>query len=167
MVQGLVPMLEAEIASIESELEQDVRFQRLKVLQQALLLYKEPYSQKGETNPRPTRASRPNPVKDRVLELAGELIDASEGPVPTSQILEHVERHGVEVSGKQPLHNVSAMLSNSDEFKSQGRSGWVRRHGAEVLLDEYFRQSDSVEDVSSRTLAPSQQESNEDDDIPF
>lgn len=47
------------------------------------------------------------------------------GPVPTRDLLDHLNDLGIEVGGASPLNNLSAMLSNSDRFVSHGRSGWT------------------------------------------
>lgn len=46
-------------------------------------------------------------------------------PVPTRTIVEAVQRAGIEIRGLVPLNAVSALLSRSDDFVSNGRAGWT------------------------------------------
>ena len=36
-----------------------------------------------------------------------------------------MELFGIRLGGKNPINNLSAILSNNDEFKSYGRDGWI------------------------------------------
>lgn len=46
-------------------------------------------------------------------------------PVRTSVIYKHLQKIGVPVPGTSPQNNLSAMLSNDPDFKSNGRNGWT------------------------------------------
>lgn len=50
-------------------------------------------------------------------------------PVPTTQILAHLEDRGIGFGGEQPRNALSVLLSRSALFKAHGRRGWtlVRR----------------------------------------
>lgn len=144
MNPGFAESLRAEIAALEAELEADIRFKRLTELKKILGLYPsigESGFQKDRTptggEPAPQARvgqSRPrmqSPDRQRILKTAGMFIDNRKGPVPTKEILKHLEDQGIRVPGKLPLNNLSAMLSNSEEFKSFGRAGWKRKMNTE------------------------------------
>lgn len=160
MSQNFIAALETEIASLESALSQDERFIRLRELRRVLSLYRgdgDSASRKenggpssvlfaghgfaGRTYAAENLAARrggrqASPEREKALRAAATLISNSNGPVPTRDILEHLESIGITISGENPLNNLSALLSNSNKFVAQGRSGWV-------LKDEFASPSDS------------------------
>jgi hypothetical protein len=50
-----------------------------------------------------------------------------DSPVSTRKIMEHLEAHGIEVSGANKLTSLSALLSRDERFQANGRSGWTLR----------------------------------------
>jgi hypothetical protein len=46
-------------------------------------------------------------------------------PVPTTQILAHLEDRGIGFGGGQPRNALSVLLSRSALFKAHGRRGWT------------------------------------------
>lgn len=66
-----------------------------------------------------------SPERERALQAARILVTNRSGPVTTREILEYLDSLAIPVGGENPLNNLSAMLSNSNQFKSHGRSGWT------------------------------------------
>lgn len=83
----------------------------------------------GESGPAIARRGgrQASPEREKALQAARLLISNRAGPVPTREVLEHLESIGIQVGGENPLNNLSAMLSNSEQFTSHGRSGWTLR----------------------------------------
>lgn len=46
-------------------------------------------------------------------------------PTPTRELVEFLRANGVTVGGKNEVATLSALLSNSEGFKSIGRNGWI------------------------------------------
>jgi hypothetical protein len=139
MSSSFVAALRAEVASLEEELSKSLVYQRLAEARKMLALYEPPAVEADETVPqrvlgsvasalakppeaRPPRAQSPERAK--ALEAARLLLTNRSGPTPTGIIYDHVTSLGIEIGGKDPRNNLSAMLSNSPMFKSNGRSGW-------------------------------------------
>jgi hypothetical protein len=64
-------------------------------------------------------------IAHTVIAFARDLCRRSEGPVPTRDIMEHLTQQGLEIHAAVPQNVVSSILSRSDEFESNGRSGWT------------------------------------------
>ena len=116
--------LEREIAELQAELDADPRFQKLERLRSVLPLYRGTQSDMPKvaatTINRPMRENR-----SEALRIAAMMLRSRADPVPTRDIYEYVVANGGEIGGKAPVNNLSAMLSNSDEFVSSGREGWT------------------------------------------
>ena len=133
--------LTIEISAIEAELRADPRFQKWESLRSVLSLYQAsgmakplPEDQGGRTI---TRAPSENRVK--ALELARLFLRNRSGPTPTREIYDHIVNNGGEIGGKDPVNNLSAMLSNADGFQSNGRAGWtvVPDDGQQKPIDDH------------------------------
>lgn len=78
------------------------------------------------------RGRRADPGRTRAVQEAEAIIrDANGDPVPTSDILDKLQDHGIVVPGERPLNNLSAMLSNSGLFTANGRRGWTLKQDGE------------------------------------
>jgi hypothetical protein len=135
--------LRAEIAELEAALEADLRFRRLTELRRILDLYPtEPHEHVASgwaraelvnkfafaLSPRQTATGRKmSPERAKALEVAKLFLANRSGPTPTRDIYDHLLSLGLSIPGEVPVNNLSAMLSNSDEFFSHGRSGWSIR----------------------------------------
>jgi hypothetical protein len=74
---------------------------------------------------RAVRASKDTYSSD-VREIAADVIrNAAVRPVPTKRIVEAVKARGVAIRGQNELNAVSALLSRSPAFVSNGRIGWT------------------------------------------
>jgi hypothetical protein len=56
--------------------------------------------------------------------IASFLKDRTE-PVPTTALLEHLKRQGIQFGGRQPRNTLSVLLSRSKDFVAHGRRGWT------------------------------------------
>ncbi|MBT9288441.1 hypothetical protein [Prosthecodimorpha staleyi] len=145
MGQNFMAALAAEIAELEGELDRDIRFVRLRELRKIMALYVGAKASEPATIVEaPAQSHRQtvqmrrvqSPERARALALAKEFVGRSLAPVPTREILEFVLSQGVVIAGNPPLNNLSAMLSSSDEFKAEGRSGWRVRNKLAEPPDE-------------------------------
>lgn len=83
------------------------------------------------TEPKPTRPRE-------ILPIIFGFLNHHQKPLPTRAILDYlVIERGVEVSGKNPFNNLSAMLSYDDRFKSTP-AGWILTigHDTDVTTPE-------------------------------
>lgn len=119
--------LKAEIQEIENELKNDPRYKKLESLRSVLLLYQSSgvATEKAGAPPVRTITRVPSEGRAKAIELARLYLRNRVGPTPTRDIYDHVVDNGAEIGGKDPVNNLSAMLSNSDEFQSNGRAGWT------------------------------------------
>lgn len=134
-----VSALKAEIANLEAA--KRLTDQRLAEARRMLALYepsadvdasgeklgdilgRPPYAPDMSSAKLPTRM--PSPERAKVLELAQTFLAGRMAPTPTAVIYDHVISMGGRIGGNDPRNNLSAMLSNSDLFRSHGRSGWT------------------------------------------
>lgn len=127
--------LATEIAKLESELEHDVRFQRLRELWKVATLYGEheafiapsvaPRTAVMTRDSAVPRRRRASPDRERAVAEAKTLLHGRTSPTSTAAILDHLNAIGVVVQGERPVNNLSAMLSTSGEFTPNGRAGWT------------------------------------------
>jgi hypothetical protein len=155
----LISAIKNEIENLEASIFQDIRWIRARELRKILELYKdkdgttendgasqsvartpppgrrnvEVDPKSGVTSPRMPGGRRPSPEREQAIELAKTFLSGKTVPTPTRDILTHIQSEGHSVPGEVPVNNLSAMLSNADDFKSHGRSGWTL---AEVELRE-------------------------------
>jgi len=131
MGTGFTDLLRKEIAELEAELSADPRFRKLQTLREALALYQQEASTRaprsGERRMSSGTSKRTmSTARAHALELSADCIRAhGGGPVPTRDIYAWIEPLGAEIGGTQKVSNLSAMLSQSDRFKSHGRAGWT------------------------------------------
>jgi len=122
MSNEFIGMMRAEIASIERELEGNPKYIRLTSLRRALATY-------GLTENDSKLATSPkfeNRAKEQALAVALEMVSVSSGlPIPTRDIHDRLLSENIILSGKDPKSNLSAILSDDDRFKANGRSGWT------------------------------------------
>jgi hypothetical protein len=125
--------LKGEIDRLRNELSNDPRYQKLERLEDVLALYGDDGSNgsngsdggdRGELSHRVLTRSISN-ARAKALELAELLLRNRVGPTPTRQIYEHIVLNGGDIGGRDPVSNLSAMLSNSERFVSNGRAGWT------------------------------------------
>jgi len=159
-VADFMAALVAEIANLESELERDVRYVRLRELKRIQHLYGSPIPNRplvaaarqeqsaAEHAPQRQSVRQPSPDRERALAAAKEHVASLGRVVPTREILDHLMASGIEVGGASPLNNLSAMISTSGAFQSHGRKGWTMKNGTELVLTQ-----DDYDLVVNETLA--------------
>lgn len=134
--------LQEEIAALRTELEGDPRFIKLQKLQDVLLMYQgdttyggihpsqlhssiyEPMAQSERLE---RRVRQPSGSRNSAIELATEFLKGRSKPTPTREIVEMLAENGISIGGKEPVSNLSAILSKSGVFTPVGRSGWFVR----------------------------------------
>ena len=72
-----------------------------------------------------TVTRKPSAEREAALQFARDFLDGKTTPTPTREIFAAMEDAEIGLAGANPMNNLSAMLSNSDEFNSHGRRGWV------------------------------------------
>lgn len=159
--------LDDEIANLERELEQDVRYVRLRELKRLRQLYGKATSSQSVTHAEVQRAAseqdqprhfvrRTSTARERALAAAKEYIGELNRIVPTREVLEHLATNGIEVGGATPLNNLSAMISTSGIFESHGRRGWTIRKNYVKSRDDEERQEENSKQVHSKIEDDSQ-----------
>jgi len=138
MASDFAKALEAEINALEADLQRDPRYVKLAELQRVRALYSGGHAP-AHASPASSRffanASAPmdfNPAKRRsgsperqaILAKARAYLEGRAFPTPTIEIYEAIKGE-VDIPGRVPRNNLSAMLSNSGEFISHGRVGWM------------------------------------------
>jgi hypothetical protein len=103
---------------------------------------------------RPATVQRPrasSASRQAILDRAKGLIALGGGePVPTVDLFDTISSE-MEIPGNNPKNNLSAMLSNSDEFISHGRAGWTLAETQRASDDLLTRQT-SEAPVSSAAI---------------
>jgi|GEM_PF-6596743 hypothetical protein len=96
-----------------------------------------------------TAHRRPNERTTQIRNIARDYIASQNGsPVPTRELLPVIERHGIDVGGKDKNSTLSALLSYSDEFESNGRAGWT------LAPEGAVAQSDPTHELAKHSPAP-------------
>lgn len=146
MTGAFLTALEKEIGELEEALRGDLRYARLTELRRVLDLYRSP-SYPGVNVPSAVTAAseaprvvrrRVSPEREKITDAAKDYLRERSEPVPTREIYEYLQMLGIDVPGEVPQNNLSAMLSNSSEFLSQGRSGWLLRAAVDPVDDDIF-----------------------------
>ena len=132
MAEQFLTALKDEITVLEKDLASDPRFQKLQTLRDALALYEgreAATSDSSVAHIQPTKrlTRKPSESREKAVKLA---FDYARGlnhrdPVPTRVIYEDAIKGVVEIGGQDPVSNLSAMLSGSPLFNSNGRKGWT------------------------------------------
>lgn len=142
MSNDFLMLLRKEIADLEREIANDPRLKKLERLNGVLEMYlADRESPTGSTHAPQSVRVRSTGTRGRVLRLARLFLANRSGPTPTREILAHVTEQGVEVSGKDPVSAVSAMLSSTPEFESHQRRGWTLREDPDIDEDQAHRLS--------------------------
>lgn len=156
-VADFVDGLKQEITALEAQLQGDPRYLKLQSLRHVLSLYESGVDGKlshpdlmlakhhAEQSAR-TVTRTPSESRQKALDLAQEFLMGRTAPTPTREILEHIIENGGEIGGREPVSNLSAMLSNSDLFQSHGRVGWtlIQEGIAELSEESIDRVVESV-----------------------
>lgn len=140
-----ISALKAEIQEIEVALKADPRVRKLDSLRSVLSLYEESGMGGGQNQDLVASTTRtvtrvPSEGRVKALELARLFLRNRVGPTPTRDIFDHIIANGGDIGGKDPVSNLSAMLSNSGEFLSNGRAGWTLapEDGQEPISDNLY-----------------------------
>ncbi|MGO9133543.1 MAG: hypothetical protein ACLP8A_05775 [Methylovirgula sp.] len=152
---NFVKALEDEIAALESALETDPRFLKLRELRRLQQIYTSdttrvlpkmsPFVPALPSSSTPGRKT--SPARRQAIEKAVEFLDLQGGPAKTTEILDYLKAVGVEIGGADPRNNLSALLYHSDMFESHGRAGWVLKRNE---TDSAYAPSDNDDESSER-----------------
>jgi len=132
--------IDEEMALLKADIEKhpDPRYAKLKRLQDARVQY---VGGEGDL-PMPSNRTPPTnrfygggtPVMSRrakspatlsILQAIREISETEGRPMGATELFRRLEAKGITVPGTVPANNLSAMLSNSDDFQSHGRGhGW-------------------------------------------
>ena len=128
MSTPFLPALDTEIAELEAKLATDPTYVKLQKLRETRRLYQDEVLADVPGAVVVRRRFRPRPVtstRQRALKAAALAIKGKKTPTKTSEIAQILEDQSIQIGGANPLNNLSAMLSNSPQFRSHGRDGWV------------------------------------------
>jgi hypothetical protein len=140
--------MDAEIQGLEVSLERDSRYVRLRELRRL----REEYANMPApiaiapsipvtSNDHPSAQVLPigklvaaslrtpgrkrSPERDRAIQEIKVLLNGRGVPMRTVVILEHLMKHGIDIGGTNKQNNLSALLHQTGEFQSHGRTGWT------------------------------------------
>lgn len=146
MATNFQAALAIEIEALEQELEADPRFMKLRELRRVQALYGPASAITAYTTPMPrprvravTSGRSPSPERQSILDAARMLTRGRALPVPTADLHDQITAMDIVIPGTNPKNNLSAMLSNSPEFKSHGRAGWTLNETPEASDDQILR----------------------------
>lgn len=154
MPANFLPTLKREIEELEAELSSDPRFVKLRKLRDVLEAYGMDALSGRPATPQVAgskQSRHTSPDREKALALAKDLVKGRSIPTPTREIVKHAAEHGLTIPGKDPVSNMSAMLSNSPIFQSHGRSGWTLVDPAPTDADDApsAKSDDSAEPETS------------------
>ncbi|MEL7273228.1 MAG: hypothetical protein AAGK33_07295 [Pseudomonadota bacterium] len=159
MPANFLNSLKKEVDEIHDQLSNNPLFVKWEKLREALAVYEA--EDESATSPKKS-AGRTQSVETAKILAATKKMLTSDTPLPTREIYDRLSELEIEVGGKEPVSNLSALLSNSDEFRSNGRAGWTIAgagggHGANYGKSYGLHTHRAQYDVSGDM----------DDDIPF
>lgn len=135
MTADFMSNVRAEIEALEAELAGNTIYRKIKALRAALREYELGESPRrsstgmgsGKTVAMERRSPvrRTSPEREQAVEFVRNYINDRTSPTPIRELFDAMLRAGIELGGKNPINNLSAILSMNDEFVSHGRSGWV------------------------------------------
>lgn len=102
--------------------------------------------------PKSVAASKPAPIREKVarekveitgygeyhrksVALAIMAMTTADGPIKSRQLVEFIEGMGHEITGKDKINALGALLSRSMDIRSHGKSGWTlvdRERGLQI-----------------------------------
>ena len=166
MAEDFASAIRVEMEALEVELRGNAIYRKIKALQGVLREYEAGESlqrsdhgvakQKVNVAERRSPPRRSSPARERAAEFVRNYLKDRVAPTPIRELFDAMLRDGVELGGKNPINNLSAILSMNDAFLSHGRSGWVlatsgdQRSGSpDVLRDPSGSAESRGEDTSS------------------
>lgn len=161
MTIPFMTLLRDEIATLETSLSHDPRFQKLQHLKSLLALYESPTPLRSvannslqPTSERGTAAVRqPSATRLQAEELSAQYMAGRNEPTRTRELWEMLSANGVDVGGKDPVSNLSAILSRSAKFRPIGRAGWLLAESAHDV-DNESRQGPLAHGDNGETAKP-------------
>jgi len=148
--------LVAEIETLQRQLEVDPRYIKLRELQRVQGLYAQPQviSPPPRVRPVTTGGRSASPERQAILKNAKLLLQGRTEPTSTSDIYDMLVVLSVDIPGTNPKNNLSAMLSNSDDFVTHGRAGWTLKQETPEASDDLISRSASEASNSASPADP-------------
>ncbi|ACK51496.1 hypothetical protein Msil_2573 [Methylocella silvestris BL2] len=112
-----------QVQSRENTVGTDLRNVTLSLSQETAVINRAVISGWKQLGSVARRGSNNQVVYDRVLKV----LETFEEPVSTADLLRSLRAANIEIGGKDPRNTLSAMLSTSPLFQSNGRAGWTLR----------------------------------------
>ncbi len=128
MADNFISMMRREIADLEAALAENPTFRKIQALKAAIQEYEGEGGFAPATEPKKRAKASPrkrSEQREKALLFAKNMLKGLSTPTPTRDIFAAMEEAGLSLPGNDPANNLSAMLSNSQDFESLGRSGWV------------------------------------------
>ena len=136
--------LDAEIARIEAELQQDPRAVKLRELTRLRALYasaqpQHPFAARTAAPPTVVpegldrKRRETSPSRAAAIEASRSFLKGRKEPTKTAEIFEHLELNEIQIGGTEPKSNLSALLYHSPYFRSHGRAGWTLKENEAPL----------------------------------
>ncbi|MDR3570680.1 MAG: hypothetical protein P4L81_00550 [Candidatus Pacebacteria bacterium] len=135
----------SEIADLEQKLSHDPVFIKLSELRKVRHLYesdKKAETSEGSKNfdlekavvesykPDASRAGRrQSPERQEALRECRAFLESVRRPAKTAELYSYLRTLGVELGGKDPQNNLSALLYHSPDFLSLRGEGWILKPG--------------------------------------
>ena len=158
MSQEFLAKVKSEIASLEATLARDPIYRRLQVLGAVLKEYGESaetessrnfeLSQPATTPRRQASPRKSSPEREKAMDFARAYLRDATTPTPTREIFRKMEEAGIRLGGANQQNNLSAILSNSEDFISYGRSGWMLTKSDERLVTDDVQNASKTDATS-------------------
>lgn len=149
MPADFINALREEIGDLEKALAADPRHMKLRELRRVEALYAEPTRASFSTVRTSASTGRsPSPERIEVLKHVAQFLAGRSAPTPTAELYEAISLM-VNIPGASPRNNLSAMLSNSPDFRTHGRSGWTLVSKLPEAPDDLISRSASEASTSS------------------
>lgn len=159
MSADIIKALDTEIRALETALEADPKYKRLRALREARSLYDEEEGivsmiAKGSWRKATTISKRRSEATQAIIEAVTEILaDAGPRLVRTTELVDRLEAQGIHIPGQAPVNNLSAILSYSKQFRANGRLGWRL-----VSEDEQGEEFEAVDEEPGQLIPPTASE---------
>jgi hypothetical protein len=124
-MSSFIDALDAEIAAKQAEVDAFPPYRQLQKLKATRAEYAGRAARADHSWSNAQTRARAPATRSRMLARAAEIVGPRIEPLRTADIFDALVAEGFSIGGKDPRSNLSAMLSNSDDFESHGRKGWT------------------------------------------
>lgn len=138
-VDDLLSHLRSRLERLHGQLMSDPRFREYVELETAIRVNEKTVAASSRQSRSRQKRSSDSPVLKAIMTIMMERGD----PIPVRDLYQELLFRGIEVSGADPVRNLSSKLNYNEQFKSLGALGWVLNQPPE---DE----TDSVSSIENR-----------------